>query len=195
MRLSLSPQPHKGQGTALSMLPMCETSNFQHEVVSLQRLLGASISHSTVHLALLPTWGAGPPLGRRGTRSGPWGRQPPAAVHSCRRVKQTRTSISRSSSRPCRARSVPEAQKNVGFSSIRTETKLKPEKKGHSQCRECWGRAGPQGSLWEAQPGMGMERTPPYPSQVPHCWVQCRVGAGQRDRCWHLALYHAKHPC
>lgn len=43
------------------MLPVRETSNFHHYVFSLQRLLGASISHSAVHLALLPTWGAGPP--------------------------------------------------------------------------------------------------------------------------------------
>lgn len=159
---------HQGPGPSFVHAgPACKTSNFQHNTVSLQGLVGAMISHSTVHPMLLPTWGAGPhpgvvvPSEAQGHTEQSRGRQPPAAVHSCWRVKRTRTSISRSSSRLCRAHSVPEAQKNVGFSSIRTKTKLKPERRGCSQCWELRERAGTRGSLWEPQPGLGTERHPP----------------------------------
>lgn len=87
----------------------------------------------------------------------------PAAVHSCRRMKRTRTSISRGSSRPCRARSVPEAQKNVGFSSTRTETKLKPERRGRSQRCEHWAKS------WDLEEPLGdtIWHRHRYPSHTP----------------------------
>lgn len=83
--LPLSPPAHRatqsGHSFAHAALA-CETSNFQHDMVSLQGLVGATIFHSAMHPMLLPTWGAGPPqgtgppLGHRGAWSSPQGWQP-----------------------------------------------------------------------------------------------------------------------
>lgn len=86
--VSLSPlTPDSHAKRARAQPCPCETSNFHHDTVSLQGLIRTIISHSTMH-PMLPPPVCCPPPGSAGAPGAAWGRQPPAAVHSCRRVKQ-----------------------------------------------------------------------------------------------------------
>lgn len=141
--------------------PACETGNFQQDTVSLQGLVGATISHSAVHPMLLPTWGAGPHPGVL-VHPGAHGHMEqslgPAAPGSC-------------SFLPAR-----EADENINFTEQRPP--LQSSQRAGS-IEKCWVQLdsnqnqiktrekgsfpapGTPGESWDSgEPGMGIERPP-----------------------------------
>lgn len=151
---------------------------------------------------LLPTWAAGPH---------PGGLVCPPGVQG-----HTEQSPELAAPGSCSFLPAREADENINF----TEQQPPLQSSQHAGSTEkCWVQLdsnrnqiktreersfpapGTLGKSWDSGEPVGATawdghgETPPYPSQVPQCWVRCQVGAGQGDQCWHLTLCHTKHPC
>lgn len=194
--VTVTPHPrgprHQGPGPSFVHAgPACKTSNFQHNAVSLQGLVGAMISHSTVHPMLLPTWGAGPH---------------PGVVVPSEVQGHTEQSPGPAAPGSCSFLLAREADKNINFTEQQPPLQS-PQRAGSTE--KCWVQLNPNqnqiktrekrlfpvlgtlGESWDSGEPVGATawdghgETPSVPRPGPPALSMVQ---GQGDQCWHLTL-------